>query len=185
MRGPLSGWHRHSQPHKTRHHTVDVAVGNPAAASYINPTSGYRPPAAHNADPIGRNYAIEHREEEKLLRYRTLLAAADPTTFVSFAMTTTGCTSNSATRFLRDEVLRDSNSTSSCSKSGTIYIHTLLKRACGMDLKNFQLSTPNETLLSYDYSEKSQLSAVSSSCHLLLYKHLFRVSETEIQPELG
>jgi len=29
----------------------------------------YRPPAAHNADPIGRIYAIEHREEEKLIRY--------------------------------------------------------------------------------------------------------------------
>jgi len=98
----------------TKRVIIDVAVGNPAAASYINPPSGYRPPAAHNADPIGRNYALEHREEEKLLRYRSLLGAAadDPTTFVPFAMTTTGCISNRATRFLRDEVLRDSNSSS-------------------------------------------------------------------------
>ena len=98
----------------TKRTSIDVAVGNPAAASYISPPPGYSPPATHNADPIGRNYAIEHREEEKFTRYRILLgpAADDPSTFVPFAMTATGCISPRATRFLREEVLRDNNSAS-------------------------------------------------------------------------
>jgi len=42
--------------------TIDVAVSNPAAASYIKPPEAYVLPASSAADPIGRNFAFVHRE---------------------------------------------------------------------------------------------------------------------------
>jgi len=85
-----------------RHVTIDVAVSNPAAMSYIKPPEGHDIPAAFAADPIGRNYAIAHREIEKRNRHRSLVgdAADDPHSFVPFVMTACGEISKCSATFL-------------------------------------------------------------------------------------
>lgn len=82
--------------------TIDVAVSNPASVSYIRPPANYTVPAAFAADPVGRNFAIAHREFDKRNRYRSLVGAdADnPRSFVPFVMTACGEISHCSATFL-------------------------------------------------------------------------------------
>ena len=103
----------------TQRIVIDVAVANPAAQPYISPPPGREPSPTKIADPIGRNFAIEHREEEKLIRYRRLIGvdADNPLLFSPFVMTATGSISRRATLFLRQVLLdSDSSSTRACTE---------------------------------------------------------------------